>query len=486
MYKLRKMLIFGLAALVFPQAAYGAQIEPQDTPLPRVVIGDATIPLDSEFSILIDANTGHIIHGVNIHERAYPASMKKVMTALLLLESGLDMSTPVIHSHDAIATVMPWHSGLAEPEESLTLYEALHAIMLASANDTSNAIAEFMGGNADNFARMMTQRAHQLGAVNTNFTNAHGLWEEGHFTTAYDTALILREALSHEKFRRVIATQRFVIPPCANYEEYRIIYNTNRMIFPTSQYFSPDITGGKTGFTNNSRHTLASHGQRGDLQLISVIMSAEQRDMMYTDTQMLMDYGFAQFAPHTAFAARDFEHTLDLVQRSGEGVLVIGEIDVFAEGDVVLSLPLGFETDSITTQIHLPDRIVAPIAENFVVGRVSLEHNGSVLAETLLFSAQAGYQLSPRDLAALFPGGGAADYGYYGAGGGLFAQGGIFLNAALITVGTLVFAFVVHRYLQFTRRARRRRSLGKYRGYRGYSGPYRPSARDLKFKYRYK
>jgi len=481
------VLILGLAAFVFPQAVYGAQIETEDVPRPRKIIGDAAIPLDSEFSILIDANTGHILHGVNIHDRAYPASMTKVMTALLLIESGIDMSTPIIHSHDAISTVMPWHSGLAYVDEYLTADEALYAILLASSNDTSNAIAELLGGSMENFARMMTTRAHQLGAVNTNFTNAHGLWEEEHYTTAYDTALIMQEALRHEQFRHIIATQRYIIPPSINDDEYRIVYNTNRMIFPTSQFFNPDIMGGKTGFTNNSRHTLVSYGQRGDLSLISVIMSAEQRDMMYADTRILMEHGFAQFATRTVFAAHDFGHTLDLVQRSGEGVLVIGEIDVYAEGDIALPLPLNFDTDSIVTQIHLPDRIVAPIDENFVVGRISLEYDGSVLGETLLFTVQAGYQLSQQDLAALFPGGGAPDYDSYVADDSR-SLANYALNATLITIGVLVLAFVMLRFLQFSRRSRRRkaRSLGKYQGYRGYNGPYRASARDYKFKYRYK
>jgi len=380
---------------------------------------------------------------------------------------------------------MPWHSGLADVDESLTLLESLYAIMLVSSNDTSNAVAEFLGGTLDNFARMMTTRAHQLGAFDTNFTNAHGLWEQEHFTTAYDMALIMREALNHELFREIIATQRFTIPPSASHEEYHIIYNTNRMIFSTSQFYNPDITGGKTGFTNNSRHTLVSLGQRDYSQLISVVMSAEHRDMMYVDTQSLMDYGFEQFATHTVFNAGEFGQTLNLVQRSDEGVLVIGEIDVYADEDIALSLPRDFDTDNIVVQVHLPDRIVAPIAENFVVGRVSLEYDGEIIAETLLFTAQAGQQLNPQDLAALFPGGGTVNYGYYGPDGSVSAVSRV-LNATLITLGALVLAFVILRFLQFSRRQRRRKArMSKYRG-RGYSGSYRGSLRDYKFKYRYK
>ena len=478
MQKLRKILILGLVAATFAlsQGIYGAQIEI-----------DTELPLDSQFSILIDANTGHILHSVNAHERAYPASMTKVMTALLLLESNLDASTPIIHSHAAISDVMPWHSGFAYVDETLTVEEALYAIMLASANDTSNAIAELLGGTMENFARMMTARAHELGAVNTNFTNAHGLWEAEHFTTAYDMALIMLEALRHDKFRDVIATQDFIIPPSINYDEYRIIYNTNRMILPNTRYFSPDIVGGKTGFTNNSRHTLVSYGQRGDMQLVSVIMAADQRQMMFTDTQMLMDFGFEQFRHHTAFTAGSFSEVVDLVQRSGEGVFVIGNIEVYAKDDIVLSLPINFETNSITTEVLLPNRIIAPVAENFALGRVLIVFEGNVLAETTLLAAHAGYPLNERDLAALLPGGGAVGYTYVvTTDGDNVTMASTILNIILATFGTIIFAFVMLRFLQFSHRSRRRKSLGKYRGYRGYSGPYRASMSDLKFKYRYK
>ena len=486
MHKLRKILISGLAAFVLPQAAYGAQIDPVDI-LPTLIIeSECIIPLESEFSILMDAHTGHIIHGVNMHDRAYPASMTKVMTALLLLESGHDFLTPILHSHDAISSVMPWHSGLADVDEFLTVDEALHAILLHSANDTSNAIAEFLGGSMDNFARMMTERAHQLGAVNTNFTNAHGLWEEEHYTTAYDMALIMREAIENELFRDIIATQSYLISPSENHEEFQPIYNSHNMIFPTSMHYSPDIVGGKTGFTNNSRHTLVSYGRRGDLELITVVMSVEQRGGIFADTALLMEYGFSQFLPHTIFSAHDFTRTIDLVQRSGEGVLVIGGIDIYPEDDVVLSLPMGFDTNSVTTEVYLPDRIIAPVAENFAVGRVLLEHNGNVLAEIALLTAQAGQPLSQDELAELFPGGGITRNAPDATDNDNLLTAGLILNTIIITAGVLTFAYVMLRFLQFSHRSRRKRPMSKYRGYRGYSGPYRASAHDYKFKYRYK
>lgn len=474
MHKLKKILVLAFALFMFPQAVYANENEP--------------LPLESEFSILIDANTGHVLHEVNMHGRAYPASITKVMTALLLLESGHDMATPIVHSHQAIATVMPWHSGLAYVDEYLTVEEALYAIMLDSANDTSNAIAEFLGTNMENFARMMTIRAHQLGATNTNFTNSHGLWEEDHFTTAYDITLIMREALRHEKFREVIATQRFAMPPIEDEQEYNPIYNTNRALFPTSQHFNPDIVGGKTGFTNNSRHTLVSYGERGDMELITVILSAEHRDGIYNDTKALMDFGFGQFTRHTAFSAHDFTRTVDLVQRSAEGVLIIGNIDVYAENDVVLSLPNDFNVQNITTEVFLPNRVAAPVARDFVVGRVSLMYEGDVLAEIPLLAAQNGPQLNVQELSALFPcmATGFIDYfanDYYDN----LPITNLIVNVSIAAAGTLVFGLMILRFLRFSS-ARRKRVIRRHQRYRGYgsAATYKPSASDLKFKYRYK
>ena len=255
------------------------------------------VDIESDFHILVDVATGHIISGRGIHERAYPASITKLMTALLLLESGADFDERIHHSQLAVFSIPRNTSNIAmDFDETLSVSQALHAIMLRSCNIVSNAIAEFVGGTMENFSIMMTARAHELGAINTNFTNAHGLNNPDHFTTAYDMHLIMREAITHPKLLEVIATVRYDIPPTEKQPEYRILFTTNRMITPTNAQFCPYIIGGKTGWTTPSGHTFVAYGRRGDIGLVSVVLGGHGvRDIIFTDTRKLMDYGFDNF-----------------------------------------------------------------------------------------------------------------------------------------------------------------------------------------------
>jgi len=446
-----------------------------------IILADDTPPeIESELYILIDARTGHIIHGQGIHQQGYPASMTKVMTALLLLEHGSPMDEIIYHSQSAIDSVVPWHSTIFyHVTENVTVEQALYAIMLRSANDVSNAIAEHVAGSMEAFADMMTARARELGALNTNFVNAHGLWEPEHVTTPYDMALIMQEAIKHEKFLEVISTQRYFFEGDGLEEEdegeYNLIYNTNSMLFPTSQFFNPDIVGGKTGFTNQSRQTLVSYGQRRDMGLITVVMLADQRPIRYNDTRALMDYGFEQFRQQRLFSAADFELALDLVQRTDEGLLVVGSIDIVPRGNVDLALPIEFDASGVTTRVDVPDRLAVPAARDFVVGQVVLEHNGNVLAEMELVTAQAAEALSIEELVALFP-----EVNFEGSGTANDSQNSsilnIIVNMALVALGILVAAFIIIRFLQFSRRQRRRTRRRRQN--------YSVAPRDKKYRYK--
>ncbi|MCL2415446.1 MAG: D-alanyl-D-alanine carboxypeptidase [Defluviitaleaceae bacterium] len=362
------------------------------------------LDLEAPLSILVDVNTGIILHQQGIHERAYPASMTKVMTALLLLESGRAMDERIIHSRDAIFSLSPGASHIAmDFDETLTVEEALYAIMLPSANEVSNAIAEFLGGTLENFAMMMTRRAHELGAFNTNFANAHGLFEEEHYTTPYDMYLIMRQAISHEKFIDVISTQRYDIPPTEKQPEYRVVFNTNRQLFPGQPHYNPDIVGSKTGFTTPSRHTLVSYGQRDDMRLISVIMRAERSEIMYNDTRKLMDFGFEGLEEFELFSSAEFVTEIDLIQRDEGESLRIGSLTVRAEDNIIVHLPRAFNTDQITTDVQISDRVWAPTAINTPVGRVDLIYNGNIIGTTRLVTAEAGAALDAETRAAMFP-----------------------------------------------------------------------------------
>jgi len=400
MFKIKRIfaiffIVILMMTLYVPFSIYGNDdFEPHAT---------VAIPLNAPLAMVVCSTTGIILHSYgNIHEKSYPASMTKVMTALLLLESGADMNDIIFHSRDAVFSIPRNSSHIyMSPTETLTVSQALYAIMLPSANDVSNAIAEFVAGDMEIFAQMMTSRAHELGATNTNFTNAHGLHHPEHVTTLYDMHLIMREAIRHEKFVEVINTPRFIIPPTELQPEPRIIDNTNLLVRPTMPQFTSHIVGGKTGWTTPAGHNLVAFGERDGIGLISVVMSAERREFIFDDTRSLMDYGFAQFSEHNLFTSQDSYFFVELAQRSSQGTFVIDQIPVFADKDAVFQLPSKVSPDNIQISFTLPSRLIAPVSQGFVAGHISLYYEQRLLHTIPLRTGRDGTELAASDLIAL-------------------------------------------------------------------------------------
>ena len=258
--------------------------------------------ISSRTAVLMDAATGQVIYDKGMHHQVFPASTTKILTALVVLENSHPDEVMVA---SATALDLPWYGasiGLV-PGEMLTVEDALFAIMLPSANDASNVLAEHVAGSMEAFAQMMTARAHELGAVNSNFTNAHGLQETNHFTTAYDMALITRAAWHNPEFMRYFGAPTHEMPP-TNLNEKRQFTNFQRMLIPEFAQHDPRVTGGKTGFTNAARHTMSTTATRGDRSLVSVVMYSVAREGIFEDTARLLDFGFNEFIPLTVEGGR--------------------------------------------------------------------------------------------------------------------------------------------------------------------------------------
>jgi len=251
--------------------------------------------VNAEGAILMEASTGLILYEKNINNTYYPASITKILTALVALENST-MGEVVTFSHDAIFKVDLDSSRIGiDVGEQLTMQQSLYAILLESANEVSYAVAEHVGGTVENFSKMMNDKAKSLGANNSNFVNPHGLPEEDHYTTPYDMALITREAMKNESFRKIFSTRTYVIPPTNIQEETRYLRNHHRFVLRQG-YLYDDCIGGKTGYTNAARFTLVSVAKKGDLELIAVVMKDDTSGHQYTDTQKLFDYGFDNFS----------------------------------------------------------------------------------------------------------------------------------------------------------------------------------------------
>lgn len=250
--------------------------------------------IHAEAGIVMEASTGLILYEKNINEQYYPASITKVMTALLAVENS-SLGEIVTFSKKAVFDIDQDSSRIGiDVGEQLTMQQCLYAILLESANEVSYAVAEHIGGSVEGFAQMMNDKAKSLGCLNTNFVNPHGLPDTEHVTTAYDMALITREAMKNETFRKIIGTRTYTIPPTNIQPQSRPMANHHKFIRKES-YFYDDCIGGKTGYTSKAKYTLVTIAKRGDLEIISVIMKDDTSEHQYKDTQKLLDFGFDNF-----------------------------------------------------------------------------------------------------------------------------------------------------------------------------------------------
>lgn len=250
--------------------------------------------ITSETAVLMDAETGEVLFEKDMNKRMSPASVTKIMTGLLAVEQTLPQE--IITVSDAATDLPPGSSYIAlSPGERLSVKDALYALMLPSANDAANALAEHISGSQQGFVALMNHRAKEIGAFNTNFENAHGLDSDNHKTTAYDLALITREAINNEDFLIYSGMGNYTMP-ATNIAAERGFVNQQYMLVDTSRFYNSDVIAGKVGYTRMAGHTMSTVAVRDGRVLICVVMNTS-RDDKYYDTEKLLTFGFDEALP---------------------------------------------------------------------------------------------------------------------------------------------------------------------------------------------
>lgn len=246
--------------------------------------------LTARAAVLMDAATGKILYQKEADLRLPPASTTKVATAIVTLESGKSLSQTLTVSKEA--TRVPATKLYLRPGQSVTIEELLYGIMLASANDASVVLAEGIAGSVDRFTDLMTQKAHQLGAINTNFTNPHGLTAPDHYSTARDLAIIFRYAMKNALFREIVQTKFSSVSTTAMVKKKIVprrisVRNHNRLLWGYD-----GALGGKTGYTHAAQKCFVGAVQRNGATLIIAILGAQDQ---WGDTKRLLEYGFEHY-----------------------------------------------------------------------------------------------------------------------------------------------------------------------------------------------
>ncbi len=257
------------------------------------VMNDETVDMSQATSaVLFDVSRNEVLYSKNAHEQLYPASLTKILTALVALKYGsLDQeltASSVVNITESGAQLCGLKAG-----DTMTLSQALHILLMYSANDVAMLIAEGVGGSVEEFMDLMNEEAHALGATNTHFSNPHGLTDVNHYTTAYDLYLIFNEAIKNETIREILSmTSYSTVYHDKKGKEKEISFQTTNRYF-RGEYAAPDqvtVLGAKTGTTNAAGHCLMllSKDNSGDLY-ISIILQSSKRDILYSEMTDLLD-----------------------------------------------------------------------------------------------------------------------------------------------------------------------------------------------------
>ncbi len=351
---------------------------------------DSLTPPDvqyAESALLMDMQSGRLLYGKNIDERLYPASLTKMMTGIIALETG-NMSDVVSASYEAIAPITLEDSqiGILTGEE-LTFEQLVNAMLIHSANDAANVIAVHLGGSLQGFVDIMNNKAAELGMTNTHFANPCGSHDDSHYTTARDMAILAQYAMQNETFRNIVKTVTYKIAPTNLYTSERTLVNTNLFLstIRSLEHYYPPCTGIKTGHTSQSGYCLVSSAEYNDTELLSVVMNCPNTNdnegaYSYIDSRTLFDFGFDNYVSQPIAAPGDIVSDSKVLEAKGDT-----RVALTVETNVNALVPSNVDSAAeIITNINIPDELYAPITKGDIIGTVTYTYKGTQIGTSNL------------------------------------------------------------------------------------------------------
>ena len=362
------------------------------TATPFAAAEEPTLPEDPDIqakaALLVDANTGAIVYAKNEHQELYPASLTKIMTALLVVEAidkgqlSLDQEVTASSTIESLDT--DGSTANIRPGEIMTVEQLLYCMLVVSANEACVILAEAVSGSVDAFVDQMNEKAQALGCENTHFVNPTGLHDSQHYTSAWDLYLITKEALTHKDFVRISDTGDITLP-ATNLHEARALHSTNYLIsvWRSRGYINKNAHGIKTGSTSEAGHCLVSSAAKGSLSFISVVLGCDRltledgeiRTMSFYETNRLFQWGFDNFSYKTILTADEYPKEVAV------SLSKIDHVTVHPARDVEILMPNDLEPEDLERTITLnSDPVEAPITTGDKLGTIQLSYQGTVYA----------------------------------------------------------------------------------------------------------
>ena len=366
--RLRPFISFLLACQLFVLTAYGNPDWPRDT------------GVQAEAGIVVDMDSGAVLFGQNIHLPYPPASITKLLTALVVLEH-CQLDETVEFSETAVNSVESDSGNKlgSVAGDRLSVEDCLYGMLLESSNQAANALAEHTAGSIPDFVEMMNEKIAQLGCTESHFDNPSGLNGDTQYVSAYDMAIIARAAFSNEELLTISSTLSRKLAGTANYPGGITVENENRLIKPDDELYYPSAKAGKTGYLIAAGNTLVTYGEENGRRLVSVILKGQPRQY-FMDARTLMEFGF-----------RDFKN---IAPAESEGRYVTGEEvlhldrgdfacqDLMIDPAAVITLPNGASLEDADVTL---DALPAEYSER-AVGQLTYTYNDRVIGTAFLLA----------------------------------------------------------------------------------------------------
>lgn len=325
-------------------------------------------------ALLGRTDTGEILYEKNIDEKIYPASLTKLLTAILVVES-CELDEIVTVSENAVKSVPSGYvNANLQVGEELTVEDLLYVMLIPSANDAANALAEYVGGNIESFSSMMNTRAKEIGCTGSNFTNPSGLHQEEHFSTTRDQFYIANEAIKNQIIKKIMNTTSYTLPQTNKYSgDPRIFTTTNYLLQPSlSKFYTEECIGGKTGYTEYAKNCVIEYASKNDINLTAVILGekATVKGQKFLDAKKMFEYMFNNYSDKKIVRRNSEYKTINIKNGTKETknlrILFKEDIDILMNKNSIENYE-----ESVTYY-----KETAPINKGEVVGKINYKYNG--------------------------------------------------------------------------------------------------------------
>lgn len=335
------------------------------------------LQIGSPSCILIESSTGKVLYEKNSNERRFPASTTKIMTAILTVEN-CKLTDVATASHNAVYSVPPTysHASIVEGEE-LTIEQLLNVLLIQSASDAANTLAEHVGGSIENFVQMMNDKAKEIGCKNTNFVNPDGVSNDNHYTTAYDLALMGQYAMKYDAIRNIVRKTQYSLPKTNKYDKEDRIFNTTNDLLRVNNSNSPDnyyyeyANGLKTGYTTEAGSCIVASAAKDGLEVIAVVLGAETTEdgysIRYPDCKTLFNYAFDNYKLEDIVKPEDVIKEINISDATKD----TANLKLSPENTITAIIDKNQSVDELEPEIKLNEDLSAPISAGEVVGKIT-------------------------------------------------------------------------------------------------------------------